>query len=58
MEVLDHLGNIVVYDMSFNFISKHQIGLKPTDRVRIIYPYEKDNYALIDDTLKINSLFI
>ncbi|RNC63290.1 6-bladed beta-propeller [Proteiniphilum sp. X52] len=52
MEVLDHLGNIVVYDMSFNFISKHKIALKPADRVRIIYPYEKDNYALIDDTQK------
>jgi hypothetical protein len=49
IDILDVYGNIISYDINFNFLSKTKIGIKPEDRFRRIHYIGENLYALIDD---------
>ncbi len=52
IDILDVHGNIISFDINFNFISKTKVSIKPKNRFNNIFSLNNHLYALMDDTEK------
>lgn len=52
LDILDPFGNISIYDINFNFISKDKIKAQTKDRFRKLFALNKSQYILFDNAEK------